>query len=210
MTMPTIEIRNWNNEKVGTRDLPEEVFGVPYKEQLIHEAVRHHLAAVRSGTHKTKVRSEVSGSGRKPFRQKGTGRARQGGGRPGIHRHGGTIHGPVPRDYSFKMNRKEKKIALRSALSRKVAQGELLLLSDMNLEEAKTGSLARTITGLGVDGRALLVDSLDNLNLVLASRNHPRMGVADASNVSVYDIVNAKWVVISEQALDRLTEVLSK
>ena len=113
--MPKIDIKDWNNKKVGSVDLSEEIFAYPYKEHLIHEAVRNSLASLRQGTAKVKNRSEVSGSGKKPFRQKGTGRARQGGNRPPIHRHGGTVFGPVPRDYSYKMNAQEKKAALKSA-----------------------------------------------------------------------------------------------
>src|SRR5437762_10148263 len=114
--MPTIDIKNCDNKKVGSVDLPEAIFSYPYKEHLVHGAVRNYLASLRQGTHKVKSRSEVSGSGKKPFRQKGTGRARQGGNRPPIHRHGGTVFGPVPRDYSYKMNAQEKKAALKAAL----------------------------------------------------------------------------------------------
>ena len=116
MTMPTIDIKDWNNKKVGSVELSEEIFGYPYKEHLIHEAVRNYLASLRQGTHKVKNRSEVSGSGKKPFRQKGTGRARQGGNRPPIHRHGGTAHGPVPRSYAQDVSVGEKKNALKAAL----------------------------------------------------------------------------------------------
>src|SRR5437868_2053474 len=133
--MPKIDIKDWNNKKVGSVDLPEEIFAYPYKEHLIHEAVRNYLASLRQGTHKTKTRSEVSGSGKKPFRQKGTGRARQGGNRPPIHRHGGTVFGPQPRDYSYKMNAQEKKAALKSALSQRVKQGNFVVIADMAIDE---------------------------------------------------------------------------
>jgi large subunit ribosomal protein L4 len=208
--MPTLDIKNWDNKTVGSVDLPEEIYSYPYKEHLVHAAVRHHLAAVRSGTHKTKVRHEVSGSGRKPFRQKGTGRARQGGSRPGIHRHGGTIFGPVPRDYSYKMNVREKKGALKSAISWKLREGQVVLLEDLGLEAPRTRGLVDGCSRIGVEGKALFIDSLENLNLVLASRNHPRMMVVDALGVNVYDVVNASWLVISRGALDRLTEALGK
>src|SRR5438105_7357551 len=140
--MPKIDIKDWNNKKVGSVDLPEEIFAYPYKEHLIHEAVRNYLASLRQGTAKVKNRSEVSGSGKKPFRQKGTGRARQGGNRPPIHRHGGTVFGPVPRDYSYKMNAQEKKNALKSALSQRVKQGNFFVVSDMRVDEAKTKAVA--------------------------------------------------------------------
>ena len=142
--MPTIDVKDWNNKKVGSVDLPEEIFAYPYKEHLVHEAVRNYLASLRQGTHKTKVRSEVAGSGKKPFRQKGTGRARQGGARPPIHRHGGTVFGPQPRDYSYKMNTKEKKAALKSALSQRVKEGKFVVVSDMaDFERVHNESLTR-------------------------------------------------------------------
>ena len=206
--MPTIDIKDWNNKKVGSVDLPEEIFAYPYKEHLIHEAVRNYLASLRQGTHKTKTRSEVAGSGKKPFRQKGTGRARQGGNRPPIHRHGGTVFGPVPRDYSYKMNAKEKKNALKAALSQRVKEGNLVLLSDLSIDDAKTKSLAEKVANIGVQGKALLVDSMENTNAVLASRNNPKLQFVDASNVNVYDVVNSRWIVLSQAALQRLTEVL--
>src|SRR5215210_6188076 len=160
--MPTIDIKDLNNKTVGSVDLPEEIFAYPYKEHLIHEAVRNYLASLRQGTHKTKTRSEVSGSGKKPFRQKGTGRARQGGNRPPIHRHGGTVFGPVPRDYSYKMNAKEKKNALKAALSQRVKEGNFVLLNDLSMDDAKTKSLALKVAQIGVEGKVLLIDSFDN------------------------------------------------
>ena len=206
--MPTIDVKDWNNKKVGSADLPDEIFAYPYKEHLIHEAVRNYLASLRQGTHKTKTRSEVSGSGKKPFRQKGTGRARQGGNRPPIHRHGGTVFGPQPRDYSYKMNTKEKKNALKAALSRRVKEGTLVLLSNLAIDDAKTKSLAEKVKNIGVEGKALLVDSIENTNAVLASRNNPKLQFVDAMNVNVYDVVNSRYVVLSQAALQRLTEVL--
>jgi large subunit ribosomal protein L4 len=207
--MPTIDIMNWDNKKVGSVELPDDIFAYPYKEHLVHEAVRNYLAGLRQGTHKTKSRSEVAGSGKKPFRQKGTGRARQGGNRPPIHRHGGTVHGPVPRDYSYKMNTKEKKAALKSALSRRVKEGKFVVVSDMSVDEAKTKSFALKMAGIGVDGKALLIDSSENTNVLLASRNNPKLQFVDALHVNVYDVVNSRYIVLSQSALDRLTEALS-
>ena len=206
--MPTVDIKDWDNKKVGSADLPDDVFGYPYKEHLIHEAVRNYLASLRQGTHKTKTRSEVSGSGKKPFRQKGTGRARQGGNRPPIHRHGGTVFGPQPRDYSYKMNSKEKKNALKSALSQRVKEGKLVLVADLSIDELKTKSLAMKVAKIGVEGKALLVDSFENTNAILASRNNPKILFVDVKNVNVYDVVNSHYIVLSQAALDRLTEVL--
>src|SRR5207248_10719451 len=158
--MPTIDIKDWNNKKVGSVDLPEAIFAYPYKEHLIHEAVRNYLASLRQGTHKVKNRSEVAGSGKKPFRQKGTGRARQGGNRPPIHRHGGTVFGPTPRDYSYKMNAQEKQAALKSALSQRVKEGHFLLVSDLTVDDSKTKNLAQKVSSIGVEGKALIVDTL--------------------------------------------------
>ena len=207
--MPTIDIKNWDNKTVGSVDLPEEIFAYPYKEHLVHEAVRNYLAGLRQGTHKTKTRSEVSGSGKKPFRQKGTGRARQGGARPPIHRHGGTVFGPQPRDYSYKMNTKEKKAALKSALSRRVKEGKFVVVNDMAVAESKTKAFAEKVKSIGVEGKALLIDTLENTNAVLASRNNPKLQFVDALHVNVYDVVNSRYIVLSQAALDRLTEALS-
>ena len=206
--MPTIDVKDWNNKTVGTADLPDEIFAYPYKEHLIHEAVRNYLAGLRQGTHKTKTRSEVSGSGKKPFRQKGTGRARQGGSRPPIHRHGGTVFGPQPRDYSYKMNAKEKKNALKSALSQRVKEGKLVLVSDLAVDDSKSKALAAKVAGIGVEGKALIVDTLENTNVVLASRNNPKLHFVDALHVNVYDVVNSRYIVLSQAALDRLMEAL--
>jgi large subunit ribosomal protein L4 len=206
--MPTIEVKDSKNQKVGSVDLPGEVFAYPFKEHLVHEAVRNYRASLRAGTHKTKVRSEVSGSGKKPFKQKGTGRARQGGARPPIHRHGGTVFGPVPRDYSYKMNVREKKAALKAALSRKLRDKLLMVVDAFELEQPKTKLLADRIAALGVDGKVLLVDSAENVNLHLASRNHPKLQMADPLHVNVYDVVNNRYIVITQASLQKLLEVL--
>ena len=207
--MPTIDIKDWNNKKVGSVDLPEEIFAYPYKEHLVHEAVRNYLASLRQGTHKTKTRSEVAGSGKKPFRQKGTGRARQGGNRPPIHRHGGTVFGPQPRDYSYKMNTREKKAALKSALSQRVKEGKFVVVDNMAVDEVKTQAFAQKVAAIGVEGKALLIDTMENTNAFLASRNNPRLNFVDALHVNVYDVVNSRYIVLSQAALDRLTEALS-
>jgi len=208
--MPTIDVRDGNNKKVGSMELPEDLFKYPYKRHLIHEAVRNYRAGVRAGTHKTKVRSEVSGSGKKPFRQKGTGRARQGGSRPPIHRHGGTVFGPSPRDYSYKMNVREKKNALKAALSRKLRDEQIRVVSSFELDAPKTKALVERIGAIGVEGKALLVDSIENVNLQLASRNHPKLHAVDPLTVNVYDVVNSRFVVFTEASLQKLMEVLKR
>lgn len=206
--MPTVEIKDQKNQKVGSLELPDAIFAYPYKQHLVHEAVRNYRAGLRAGTHKVKNRSEVAGSGKKPFKQKGTGRARQGGNRPPIHRHGGTVFGPVLRDHSYKMNAKEKKNALKAALSFKVKDGKLLLVNQLTLAEPKTKLLVEQFGKIGVEGKTLLIDSLENVNLVLASRNLPRVQMVDPLNVNVYDVVNSRYIVVTESAMRKLTEVL--
>jgi large subunit ribosomal protein L4 len=205
-----IAVKNFDNREVREIELPEAVFGYPYKEHLIHLAVQAYLAGLRRGTHKTKDRSEVSGSGRKLWRQKGTGRARTGDIRNPKWRKGGTVHGPVPRSHDKGLSVREKKNALRSALSRLLAEERIVVLDSLALDSHKTRDLIRRLGGLGIDGKALLVDSRDNQNLSLAARNEPRFKTVDALAVNVYDVVDRQHLVVSEEALGRLVEVLSR
>jgi large subunit ribosomal protein L4 len=205
-----VAVKTLNNKKVRDLELPEEVFGYPFKEHLVHSAVVSYLAAQRQGTHKTKGRSEVRGGGRKPWRQKGTGRARVGSLRSPTRRGGGTVHGPQPRDYANKLSAREKRNALKSVLSRKLQEEGILVVDALELDSHKTGDLARSLAGLGVSGRALLVDRHDNSKLVLASRNNPELKTVDVMAVNVYDVVDRSHVVITEDAIGRLVEVLSK
>jgi large subunit ribosomal protein L4 len=205
-----IAVRNFDNQQVREIELPEEIFGYPYKQHLIHEAVQAYLAAQRRGTHKTKTRSEVSGSGRKLWRQKGTGRARVGDIRNPKWRKGGTVHGPVPRSYEKDLSRREKKNALKSALSRKLAEESILVLDGFPLDSHKTRDLLARLGGLGIQGKALLVDSLENHNLTLAARNVRGLKTVDALALNVYDVVDRPYLVLSEDALNRLVEVLAK
>jgi large subunit ribosomal protein L4 len=205
-----VPVKNLKNENVGEVELPEAVFDYPYKEHLIHEVVAAVQAARRRGTHKTKTRSAVSGSGRKLWRQKGTGRARVGDIRNPKWRKGGIVHGPQPRSYANDLTPREKRSALKSVLSRKVADGDLVVLDNFELASHKTGELARTLSTLGVAGKALLVDRHDNENLALASRNNAAVRAVDALGVNVYDVVDCPHLVVSQGALTRLVEVLSK
>lgn len=205
-----IAVKNFDNQQVREIDLPDEIFAYPYKQHLIHEAVQAYLAGLRRGTHKTKTRSEVSGSGRKLWRQKGTGRARTGDVRNPKWRKGGTVHGPVPRSYEKDLSRREKKNALKSALSRKLAEESILVLEGLELGSHKTRDLVQRLGGLGISGKALLVDSRDNHNLALAARNAPALKTVDALAVNVYDVVDRPYLVLSEDALARLVEVLAK
>ena len=203
-------VKNFANEQVREVELPDSVFSYPYNEHLIHEAVQAVLAARRRGTHKTKTRDEVSGSGRKLWRQKGTGRARTGDIRNPKWRKGGTVHGPVPRSYEKDLSVREKKNALKSALSRKLAEDRILVLESLELDGHKTKDLARSLSGLGIDGKALLVDSRDNQHLHLAARNNRALKTVDALGVNVYDVVARGYLVLSADALGRLVEVLDK
>ena len=208
--MPTIDIKNWDNKKVGSVDLPDEIFAYPYKEHLVHEAVRNYLASLAPGNAQDQGALGSRGSGKKPFRQKGTGRARQGGGRPPIHRHGGTVFGPVPRDYSYKMNTKEKKAALKSALSQRVKEGKFLVVSDMSVDESKTKAFAQKVASIGVEGKALLIDTMENTNAVLASRNNPKLNFVDALHVHVYDEIELRVVARGENRIRVLHRVDEK
>lgn len=205
-----VAVKNLRNEEVRQVDLPPSVFAYPYKEHLIHLAVVAVQAAWRSGSHKVKVRSEVRGSTRKIYRQKGTGRARAGSLRSPLWRTGGTVHGPRPRSHEKGLSAREKRNALKSALSRKMAEERIVVIDDFELENARTAELARRLESLGVDGKALLVDRRDNEDLYLAARNNPRLKTVDALSVNVYDVVDRPFVVMSEAALGRLVEVLSK
>jgi large subunit ribosomal protein L4 len=205
-----IAVKNFENQTVRELDLPEDVFSYPYKRHLIHTVVEAYRAGKRAGTHKTKVRSEVAGSGKKLWKQKGTGRARMGSVRSPLWRHGGTVHGPVPRDYSKDLSVQEKRNALKSALSRKLKEAQVIVLESLEVPTHRTKELATLLARLGADGRVLLVDRFDNHNLTLAARNNTRVKTVDALGVNVYDVVDRPWVVFSEQALGRLVEVLAR
>lgn len=205
-----IAVKSLKNRKLREVELPEEVFAYPYNEHLIHTAVLSYQAAQRQGTHATKQRGEVRGSGRKLYRQKGTGRARAGRASSPLRRGGGTAHGPQPRDYTNKLTPREKRNALKSALSRKLANEEILVVDKLELASHKTGEFAASLAGLKVGGRALIVDQYGNMNLALAVRNNPAVKAVDALGVNVYDVVDRPQIVVSEDALGRLIEVLSK
>jgi large subunit ribosomal protein L4 len=205
-----ISVKNLANEVVKQIEVSEEVFSYPFKEHLIHVAVEAYRAGQRRGTHSTKRRGEVSGSNRKPWRQKGTGRARAGEIRSPLWRSGGVAHGPKPRSYEKALSVAEKKNALKSALSRKLRDEELVVVESLELPDHKTAALATGLAGLGIEGKALLVDRFDNENLALAARNNPRLKTVDALAVNVYDVVGRDHVLLSEEALGRLVEVLER
>jgi large subunit ribosomal protein L4 len=206
--MAKIPVWNWKKEQVGELALPAEVFEYPYRKHLVWEVVKAYLAGRRAGTHKTKVRSEVSGSGKKPFRQKGTGRARQGGSRPPIHRHGGTAHGPVPRSYAQDVSVGQKKNALKAVLSRRAAEERLVVVDRMELESHKTRDLKAAVGVLGIEGKTLFVDSRDNENFARASRNVDTWKLVDPLAVNAYDVLAYPTVVLSKSAFSRVVRNL--
>lgn len=202
-----ISVKNFDNKVVKEIDLPEEIFGYPYKEHLVHVVIEAYRAAQRSGSASTKGRGEVRGSTRKPWRQKGTGRARVGQIRSPLWRSGGITHGPKPRSYEKRISVGEKKSALKSVLAQKLRDEEIIVVENFDLDSHKTGSLAKKLAALGVDGKTLVVDRNDNENLGRAARNNPRLKTVDALGVNVYDVVGRR-VLLSEQALEKLLEVL--
>jgi large subunit ribosomal protein L4 len=209
--MPTVDVVDLNNEKVGELDLSDRVFAAEVNEALIYEAVRQYRAGTRRGTAKTKTRHEVSGSGRKLWRQKGTGRARVGSIRSPLWRHGGTTHGPQPRDYSYKVPRKMILGALRSALSAKLRDGELKIVQSFAFEDHKTKTVAAALKKLEAGRTVLLVDNdAENHNLQFGARNLDGVLLIASREVSVYELLRHKSVLVSEAAAKKLSEALSQ
>jgi large subunit ribosomal protein L4 len=207
--MPKVDVFDLNNAKVGELELADAVFAAPVNDALIYESVRHTLAGARSGTAKTKVRWEVAGSGKKLWRQKGTGRARVGSIRSPLWRHGGTIHGPVPRDYSYRLNKKMVQGALRSALSAKLRDGELKVVNGFAFAEAKSKAVASTLKTLDIKRTVLLINNGENRNLELGSRNIPGVTLMASKDVTTYALLAHQCVVVSEAAAKKLSEALA-
>ncbi|HXB72232.1 MAG TPA: 50S ribosomal protein L4 [Candidatus Acidoferrales bacterium] len=208
--MPTVDVVDLNNQKVSEVELADEVFGARVNEDLLYEAVRQFQASNRAGTHKTKVRSEVAGSGKKLWKQKGTGRARVGSVRSPIWRHGGTAHGPQPRDYSYKLPRKMLQGALRSALSAKVRDGELKVVQAFNFTDHKTKNAMNTLVKLEGGRTVLVVDNGENHNLELGVRNLKGVTLMATKEVNPYHLLGHKSVLISEAAAKKFSEALAK
>ena len=207
--MPLVDVVDLNNEKVGELELAGEVFAAEINEALIYESVRHHLAERRSGSAKTKTRHEVSGSGKKLWKQKGTGRARTGSIRSPIWRHGGTVHGPIPQDYGYRLPRKMQLGALRSALSAKLRDGELKVVQSFALADHKSKTMRAALDKLeaGVK-KVLLVDNEENRNLALSARNLEGVTLVASRDVTTYDLLGHQHVVLSEDAAKKLSEAL--
>jgi len=207
--MPKVDVVDLNNQKVGELELSDAVFGVEVKKHLIYESVRNHLAGLRSGSAKTKVRREVAGSGKKLWRQKGTGRARVGSIRSPLWRHGGTTHGPVPRDYSYRLNKKMVLGALRSALTSKLQDGKLKVVANLTLGDHKTKTMAGALQKLEADRTVLLIATSEaDRNLELSSRNLAGVKLVATKDVTTYDLLAHKHVVLSEAAARKLSEAL--
>ena len=208
--MPSVEVVDLNNAVVGSLELSDEVFDAPLNKDLLYEAVRHSQAARRGGNAKTKTRHEVSGSGKKLWRQKGTGRARVGSIRSPLWRHGGTTHGPQPRDYSYKLPRKMLLGALRSALSAKLRDGELRVVQEFTLADHKSKAMRAVLNLLGAPKTVLLVDNGENRNLALGARNLAGVKLVSSKEVEVYDLLGHAGVLISQAAVQKLSEALAK
>jgi len=206
--MPTVDVVDLSNQKVGEVELADDVFAAPVNDALLYEAVRHHRAGQRSGTAKTKTRHEVAGSGKKLWKQKGTGRARMGSIRSPLWRHGGTTFGPVPRDYSYHLPKKMVLGALRSALSAKLRDGELKVVQSFAFAEAKSKPVRAALDALEARRTVLLVDNSGDRNLELGSRNLAGVTLLQSREVNAFHLLGHQRVLISEGAVKKLSEAL--
>ena len=204
--MANVSVYNMEGKEVGTIELNDAVFGVEVNEHLVHMAVVQQLANNRQGTQKAKTRAEVSGGGRKPWRQKGTGHARQGSIRAPQWKGGGVVFAPVPRDYSFKINKKEKRAALKSALSDKVANGNLIVVDELKFDEIKTKNFANVMNNLKVV-KGLVVLAENDKNVIMSGRNVADVNTALVNTINTYDVVNAKTLVLTKDAVSKIEEV---
>jgi len=205
----SVQVVNVDNKKVTDLAVSPEVFGVRVNEHLLYEAVKQYRAGARRGTHMTKNRALVSGSGKKPWRQKGTGRARVGETRNPLWRHGGTVFGPTPRDYSYSMPKKARAAALRSALTQRLNEGALKVVDAFAVAAPKTKELKGILDRLGVAGKTVLVEHQPQDALILSGRNIPGLRVVDESHLTVYDVLDCKNLLVSQEALGKLEERLT-
>lgn len=206
--MAKTQLINLKGEKLKDITLADSVWAIEANDIVLKKAIDLQLAATRQGTHKTKTRSEVSGGGKKPWKQKGTGRARAGSSRSPIWRGGGIVFGVTPRSYGFKMNKKERVLALKSALTHKLADKELAVVDNINLDSLKTKEIKNIMNTLKLDGKTLFVTLEDNENLYMATRNLGYAYAINADEINVYDLVNADKLVIDEAAVKKIEEVL--
>ena len=204
--MAKVAVYNMEGKEVDSIELNDSIFGVEINEHLVHMAVLQQLANNRQGTQKAKTRSEVRGGGRKPWRQKGTGHARQGSTRAPQWTGGGVVFAPVPRDYSFKINKKEKRAALKSALSSRVQENKLIVVDELKLDEIKTKKLAEVLKNLNVE-KALVVINDNDQNIVMSAKNIPTVKVAQTNTINVFDILKYSNVVVTKAAVATIEEV---
>ena len=205
--MPTANVVNMAGTKVGEIELAESIFGIEPNPAVVHEVVKNHLANCRQGTQSSLTRAEVSGGGIKPWRQKGTGRARQGSTRAPQWTHGGIVFAPKPRDYSYVLNKKVKRLALKSVLSAKAAEGKLVVIDSIKMDAIKTADFRKFLSAVKVDGKAVVVTpEVDNV-IVKSARNIPGVLTTVANILSVYDIINAQYLVVDQAALAKIEEV---
>ncbi len=205
--MPTTKIYNMAGETVGEIELSEAIFGVEPNEAVLHEAVKNYLANQRQGTQSALTRGEVSGGGRKPWRQKGTGRARAGSTRAPNWTHGGVAFAPKPRDYSYTINKKTKRIALKSALSLKARSSDIIVINDINMDAIKTKDFQKFLNAIDVSGKAMVVTEEKKDNVVKSARNIPGVKTTIATILSPYDIMNCDKFIVDQAALRRIEEV---
>ena len=202
-------VYDMSGKLVGEIELSEAVFGINPNESVVHDVVKNHLANMRQGTQSALTRAEVSGGGRKPWRQKGTGRARQGSTRAPQWTHGGIVFAPKPRDYSYTLNKKTRRLALKSALSAKAAEQCIVVIDSIKMEAPKTKEFAAFLNAVGVNGKALVVTAAPDANVVKSGRNIPGCEITFANLLNVYDIVNAKKLVVDQAALQKIEEVFA-
>jgi len=207
--MPKVALYNQSGSKVGEIELNDSVFGIEPNKNVLFEAIVMQRASLRQGTHKVKNRSEVSGGGRKPWRQKGTGRARQGSIRSPQWREGGTVFGPVPRSYSYKLPKKVRRLAIKSALSTKVLEDNILVLENLSFDAPKTKEFVNVLKNLSVDSKALVVTAELNENVELSARNIPGVTVVEANGINVLDVVGHDKLIITKDAVQKVEEVLA-
>ena len=205
--MLQVKMYDMTGKELGTKDLSEAVFGIEPNMAVLHEAVKNYLANQRQGTQSTLTRTEVAGGGRKPWRQKGTGHARQGSTRAPHWYHGGVALGPKPRDYSYALNRKVKKLAFRSAFSAKVKDNEMMVIDNMTMDEYKTKDIVKLLNALGVEKKALIVLPEVNEKVIKSVANIPGVKTAVVGSLNVYDILNYNNFIIAAEAVDKLEEV---
>ena len=205
--MPKVKLYDMTGKELGTKDLSETVFGIEPNMAVLHEAVKNFLANQRQGTQSTLTRTEVAGGGRKPWRQKGTGHARQGSTRAPHWYHGGVALGPKPRDYSYALNRKVKKLAFRSAFSAKVKENEMMVIDQIAMDQYKTKDIVKLLNALGVEKKALIVLPEVNEKVIKSAANIPGVKTAVVGSLNVYDILNYNHFIIASEAVDKLEEV---